>query len=40
LSRGWSMMRTPIMRLALHFDISSEMMAPPKPNTAANTSSP
>ena len=39
-SRGLSMTRTPIMRLALHLDISSEMIAPPKPNTAANTSSP
>jgi hypothetical protein len=28
------------MRLALHFDMASEISAPPNPKTAANTSNP
>ncbi len=28
----------PIKRLAIHFDIASDMKEPPKPNTAANAS--
>ena len=38
--RGCSMTCTPIARLAIHFEIASEMNAPPKPNTAANISRP
>ena len=37
---GLSMTCTPIARLAIHFDMASEISAPPKPNTAANTSRP
>ena len=36
---GCVMTRTPIIRLADHFDMASEMNAPVKPTTAANTSS-
>src|ERR1700693_790580 len=32
--------RTPIMRLAVHFDSAREMSAPPKPQIAANINSP
>ena len=34
------MTRTPIIRLAVHFDSASEISEPPKPKTAANTNRP
>src|ERR1700722_9201200 len=37
---GWRMMRTPRVRTAIHFEIASEISAPPNPNSAANTSRP
>src|SRR5438105_3361282 len=37
---GWSMTRTPMDVLAIHFDRASEMNEPAKPKKAAKTSSP
>ena len=34
------MTRTPIIRLAVHFESASEISEPPKPNIAANTNRP
>ncbi len=36
---GWSMTRTPIIRLAVHLDMASEIREPVKPTTAAKASS-
>ncbi len=36
---GCSMMRVPVLRLAIHFEMNSEISAPHMPNTAQNTSS-
>jgi len=38
--RGVSITCAPVLRLAIHFDSSSEMIEPPKPNNAAMTSRP
>ena len=37
---GASMTRTPMVLLAIHFDIASEISEPMKPKNAANTSRP
>jgi hypothetical protein len=38
--RGWSITCAPVVRLAIHLEISSEMMDPPNPKTAAKSRSP
>ena len=38
-SCGCSITRAPVKRLAVHLDIAKEISEPPKPNTAAKTSS-